>query len=306
MAAPRDFYEVLGVARDATAAQIQRAYRKLAREFHPDMNKSPEAEDRFKEVAEAYEVLSDAEQRRRYDAFGSDFRRVPDGVDPAAWSSSRAGSSGAGRRRTRTATGANVTGDADFSSIFEDLFGGRFGSVAGADQEAEIVLSVDEAFRGTKRRFEVGSAGRSIEVNVPAGVRAGQRIRLAGQGGEGFGDGRRGDLYLRVRIAPDPRYRLDGRNLHVDLPLAPWEAALGVTLAVATPGGDEKVEVPPGTSSGQQVRVVGKGLPSRAGKAGDLVAEVRIVVPRRLTKEERRLFEELGRTSHFDARKAAR
>jgi curved DNA-binding protein len=313
MAAKRDFYEVLGVARSATPEEIQRAYRKLARTYHPDVNHDPGAEERFKEVSEAYDVLSDPETRRRYDSFGHDFRQVPEGVDPETWARARAG---AGRTRSRGAeapqgqwyTSGGGTGDVDFEELFGDLFnGGRrrnWGPIPGADQEAELELSVEEAYRGGKRSITIsGPDGpRMLDVTIPMGVTDGQRIRLAGQGAKGTGGAPAGDLYLVVRLAPHPRYRVEGRTVYVELPLAPWEAALGTTVAVDTPVGEAKVRVPPGTSSGRRLRLRGRGLPNPRGTAGDLFAEVRIMVPASLTDNERRLFEELAATSTFDPR----
>jgi curved DNA-binding protein len=310
--ARRDFYEVLGVPRDASADDIQRAYRKLARTLHPDVNKDPGAEDRFKEVSEAYDVLSDPEMRRRYDAFGHDFRQVPEGVDPETWARARAGASRAGARRARAGAGGPSQewygGGIDFEDLFGDVFGaGRrsWGPIPGADQEAVLTLTVEEAFRGGPRSITLaGPDGtRTYDVTIPPGVTDGQRIRLTGQGGQGTGQAPAGDLYLVVRLAPHPRYRVDGRDLFVELPLAPWEAALGSTVAVDTPGGEAKLRVPAGTSSGRRLRLKGRGLPNRGGEPGDLYAEVRIMVPATLSEDERRLFEELARTSTFDPRR---
>ncbi|HJY73005.1 MAG TPA: J domain-containing protein, partial [Streptosporangiaceae bacterium] len=177
--------------------------------------------------------------------------------------------------------------------------------IPGADQEAVIDLTVEEAYRGTRRSvtLEGGGQTRTLQVTIPAGVTNGQRIRLAGQGGRGTEGAPAGDLYLIVRIAPHPRYRVEGRDLHVELPLAPWEAALGTTVAVETPDGEAKVKVPAGTSSGRRLRLRGRGLPNPKGTAGDLYAEARILVPRKLPAEERRLFEELAATSTFDPRR---
>ncbi|HEU4426634.1 MAG TPA: DnaJ C-terminal domain-containing protein [Pilimelia sp.] len=318
-AAARDFYEVLGVPKTASPDEIQRAYRKLARTYHPDVNSDPGAEERFKEIAQAYDVLSDPDTRRRYDAFGPDFRQVPEGVDPDTWARARAG---AGGRRGQAARGGPAPGDGErvwFGSgmgqdiDLEDLFGGMFsgrgrrgwGPIPGADQEAELELTVEEAYRGGRRSVTLAGPGgsRTFEVNIPAGVRNGQRIRLAGQGGQGSDGAAAGDLYLVVRIAAHPRYRVEGRDISVDLPLAPWEAALGASVAVDTPGGEAKVKVPPGTSTGKRLRLRGRGMPNPRGAPGDLFAEVKIMVPRRLTEEERRLFEQLATVSTFDARR---
>ena len=323
MAAGDDFYQILGVPRDASQEDIQRAYRKLARTYHPDVNQDPGAEDRFKEVSEAYDVLSDPQTRRRYDAFGRDFRQVPEDVDPDTWRRSRAGAragTGAGQARGGGAgPGGGFSfggGDIDIEDLLGGIFGGRgsrrgWGPIPGADQEAELELTVEEAYQGVRRSVTVsGGDGtrRSLEVTVPAGVTDGQRIRLAGQGGRGSDGARNGDLYLVVRIAPHPRYRLDGRDLYVELLLSPWEAALGTSVAVETPGGEVKVKVPGGTSSGRRIRLRGRGLPNpkgatSKGRPGDLFAEARIMVPARLSRAERRLFEQLAAESGFDPRK---
>jgi curved DNA-binding protein len=320
MAPAQDFYEVLGVPRTADQKEIQRAYRKLARTYHPDVNKDPGAEDRFKQISEAYDVLSDPDTRRRYDTFGRDFRQVPEGMDPDTWARARRAGPGAGARRgaeagrTRTAGGVDV----DLEDILGDIFGGGFGAgfgrqaggwgpVPGADQEAELVLTVEEAYRGGRRSVTLSGdseGARSYEVTIPPGVTDGQRIRLAGQGGHGGDGGAPGDLYLVVRIAPHPRYRLEGRDLYVDLALAPWEAALGASVPVDTPDGEAKVTVPAGTSSGRRLRLRGRGLPNPRGTPGDLYAEARILVPARPGDEERRLFQRLSEVSDFDPRRS--
>jgi len=309
----RDFYEVLGVSRTATQDEIQRAYRKLARQHHPDVNKDPGAEDRFKEVSEAYNVLSDPQTRRRYDAFGPDFRQVPEDVDPEAFQRSRAGA-GAGQARGAGGAGGfgaglgDDLGGIDIEDLLGGIFGGGgfrgFGPIRGADQEAGLELTVEEAFQGGHRSvtLEGPDGRRTLDVRIPAGVADGQRIRLAGQGGRGSEGAPDGDLYFVVRIAPHPRYRVDGRDLYVDLPLAPWEAALGTSVAVETPGGEMKVKVPPGTSSGKRLRLRERGLPHPRGRHGHLYAEVKIIVPAKLTNEERRLFEQLAAASTFDPR----
>jgi curved DNA-binding protein len=336
MAEGRDFYEILGVPRSASQDEIQQAYRKLARTYHPDVNRDPAAEERFKDVSEAYAVLSDPQTRRRYDAFGPGFRQVPEDVDPDAFRRSRAAAGagagawagagrapggGAGRFGSGPGGPGGVfdsgpggafgagTGDVDLEDLLGGLFGGRpgrgWGPIPGADQEAELELTVEEAYQGGQRTVTLqGPDGqRSFDVKLPPGVTDGQRIRLAGQGGRGSDGARPGDLYLVIRIAPHPRYRVHGRDLYIDLPLAPWEAALGTSVAVDTPGGEAKVKVPPGTSSGRRLRLRGRGLPHHRGKAGHLYAEVKIMVPDKLSREERQLFEQLAATSAFNPRR---
>lgn len=309
MADGEDFYQILGVPRDADQDEIQRAYRRLARTYHPDVNSDPAAEDRFKEVSAAYDVLSDPQARRRYDAFGSDFRQVPEDVDPDTWRRARS----AGARAGSQGQGAGFSGgNIDLDDLFGAFFGGRggrtgrsWGPVPGADQEAELELTIEEAYQGTRKSITLAGgdgARRSFDVTVPPGVTDGQRIRLAGQGGRGSGGAQSGDLYLTVRIAPHPRYRLDGRDLFAELRLSPWEAALGTSVPLDTPGGEVKVKVPTGTSCGRQIRLRGRGLPNPKGKAGDLFAEARIMTPPRLTRAERRLFEQLAAESAFQPR----
>jgi curved DNA-binding protein len=333
--ATTDYYQVLGVDRSASQQDIQRAYRKLARRFHPDLNKEPGAEERFKQIHEAYEVLSDDKKRARYDRFGEAWRQVPEDYDGPAPGAGPFGGAGGGRRVYVNTGGPGGAGfseagfaeagfaGADFGGVdFEDLLGGLFGgrtggmgagragfggtrvSAPGADTEAEIELSVEDAYAGGRRRITLQTAAgpRHYEVTIPAGVTDGQRIRLAGQGASGLGGGPPGDLYLMVRLAPHPRYRVDGRDVTVELPVAPWEAALGASVPVDTPGEPVQVQVPAGSSSGRRLRLRGRGLPNPKGAAGDLYAEVKIVVPARPSDEERALWRQLAETSAFDAR----
>ncbi|WP_255945113.1 DnaJ C-terminal domain-containing protein [Streptomyces odontomachi] len=308
----RDFYSVLEVPRDAGQDDIQQAFRRLARRYHPDINKDPEAEERFKELNEAYSVLSDPETRRRYDRFGEDFRRVPEDYEErvAAGAGARGGVGGRpGGGGVRTGFGGGFEG-VDIDDLFGGIFGrgagqgGAWGPVPGADQEAELPLSVEEAYRGGRRSVTLtGPEGeRTYEVNVPRGVIDGQRIRLAGEGGRGSGDAPSGDLHLRVRIRPDSRYRLEGRDVHVAVPVAPWEAALGAKVPARTPGGTVKLSVPAGSSSGRRLRLRGEGMPNPRGRDGDLYAEVRIMVPPEPSDRERELFEELAAASTFNPR----
>ncbi|OAN41839.1 DnaJ C-terminal domain-containing protein [Mycolicibacterium iranicum] len=299
----RDYYDVLGVSRDASADQIQQAFRTLARKHHPDVNKDPGAEDRFKEINEAYHVLSDPETRKRYDRFGEDFRNIPEDWEERVGTGA-GGFRGAGDSGARVRYGQGFRGGINIEDLFGDMFsgGGGFGPIPGADQEAVLDLTVEEAYRGGKRQLSLD--GRNYTVNIPAGVLDGQRIRLAGEGGRGSGNGPPGDLYLVVRIKPHPRFRLDGRNISVDLPVSPWEAVLGTTVAVRTPSGEAKVKVPQGSSTGRRLRLRGEGMPNPNGPPGDLYAEIKVMVPTKPTARERELFEQLAAESNFDPRRA--
>jgi curved DNA-binding protein len=300
----RDYYESLGVSRDASPEEIRRAYRVLARKYHPDVNKEAGAEDRFKEISEAYEVLRDPDKRARYDQLGSNWRPGQDvSQDP--------GFGGFEGFRGFGADGVRFDfGGDDFSDFFSGLFGSRTRSRGsngserfsrrGADHEAVLELSLEEVAAGGKRRISLAD-GRDFEVNVPRGVRDGQRIRLSGEGEAGLDGGPSGDLFLRVRVRPHTRFRVDGRNLHTDLPVTPWEAALGATVEVRTLTGTARVRVPAGSSSDRRLRLRGEGLPDAQGRQGDLYAIVKIRVPKSLSNQE--LFERLAAGSDFNPRK---
>jgi curved DNA-binding protein len=293
----KDYYEVLGVPRDASQDEIRRTYRKLAREYHPDLNRESDAEDRFKELGEAYEVLSDPDKRERYDGLGAQWRageRASGGGDFEDLFG-RQGSGGDARVEF---------GDGDFSEFFERLFGEGAaarpsGRLRGVDREAVLDLSLEEALAGGRRRLSFEDGG-SVDVNIPAGVREGQRIRLADQGGAGRNGGPSGDLYLRVRLKPHATFRRRGDDLDLDLPVAPWEASLGATVPVPTLTGTARVRVPAGSSSGRRLRLRGRGLPKQGGGHGDLHAIVRITVPKHLSEQERDLFEKLAEVSGFN------
>jgi curved DNA-binding protein len=316
----RDYYETLGVDRDASEEDIRRAYRRLARENHPDVNRDPEAEDRFKEISEAYEVLRDPDRRERYDRLGPNWKAGQDVSGASGFGGGRTGGfSGGGfgggdfggfEDVRFDFGGGGFGGGGDFSDFFEGMFGRtgartrgfNGGASRGQDQVAELELSLQEAARGGRRRVSLVD-GRDYEVNVPPGVRDGQRIRLAGEGGGGAG-GPSGDLFLRVRIRPDPRFEVEGNDLYVDLPVTPWEAALGADgIEVPTLDGTARVRVPAGSSCGRQLRLRGEGMPDGHGGSGDLYATVEIRVPKELSPEEREHFERLGELSSFNPRR---
>jgi curved DNA-binding protein len=291
-----DYYEVLGVPRDADQDTIRRAYRKLARKYHPDLNADSDAEERFKELGEAYEVLSDAEKRERYDRLGARWRETEREAPEESFEDFFA-NQGFG-------DGTRVPFGED---LFEALFGGRAGygggPLRGRDREAILELSLEDALAGGRRRLTLD--GRDVNVNFPAGVRDGQLIRLAGQGGDGRDGGPPGDLFLRVALKPHPRFRRRGDDdLDVDVAVTPSEAALGATASVETPTGTARVRVPAGSSSGRRLRLRGRGLPKRGGGTGDLHAVVKIVVPKELTDRERELYEQLAESSTVEPREA--
>jgi curved DNA-binding protein len=307
----RDYYEVLGVPRDASEEDIRRAYRKLARQNHPDVNKEPGAEDRFKEISEAYEVLRDPEKRERYDRLGANWKAGQDVSGAQGFEGFEGFGQQGGFGDIRFDFGGGDAGG-DFSDFFEGLFGARGSrggrragfdgfSMRGSDQEMVLELSLEEAARGGRRKISLAD-GRDYEVNIPAGVRDGQRIRLAGEGGAGMSGGPSGDLFLRVRLRPHPHFRVEGRDLHTDLPVTPWEAALGATVSVPTLEGSSRVRVPPGSSCGRKLRLRGQGMPGPRGGHGDLYAAVKIEVPKTLTDEEREHFEALASVSPFNPR----
>ena len=291
----RDYYEVLGVARTATAEEIKRAYRKLARKHHPDLKPAPErtaAAERFKEINEANEVLSDPDKRVKYDALGQNWKNGMDFTPPP----------GAGRSAPGSADWEDV---GEVSDFFASLFGrgaGRRGrgdarvTFPGSDVEAELAVTLDELLRGGKRRLQL-LGGRTIEVEIPPGVRSGSVLRLAGQGEAGVNGGPPGDLFLHVRLAPHSLYRVAGDDLEADLQLAPWQAVLGDEVKVETLDGPVTLKVPPGTPGGRRLRLRGRGLPLANGQRGDLHAVVRILVPERPTDAERQAYEALKRAT---------
>jgi|SRR5208283_1885914 len=302
----KDYYAILGVDRAAGADDIKKAYRKLARKYHPDVSKEPDAEEKFKEMAEAYETLKDPEKRAAYDqlgrhAAGQDFEPPPD------WGQQFAGA--------RTAFD-----DIDLADLFAGLAGrqraGRRGPGAfssGRDYEAAVRLSFEQAFHGTEIELDlsvlesdaqgvVRRVPRRIHARIPKGVSDGQQLRIPGKGGKGVEGGRDGDLYLDIVVESHPWYRVDGQDIYLDLPLAPWEAVLGTTVRLPTPAGTVSLKVPPGTRAGQQLRLAGRGLARAGAPAGNLHAIVQIVVPSVVDGQERALLQQLAEASTFNPR----
>ncbi|MEO8039244.1 MAG: DnaJ C-terminal domain-containing protein [Betaproteobacteria bacterium] len=298
----KDYYEVMGVERTATQDEIKRAYRKLARKYHPDVSKEADAEARFKEVGEAYEVLKDPEKRAAYDRVGSQWKNGQDFEPPPNWNGGGA----------QFDAGEFGFGGGEHSDFFESLFGRRAHGAggprartqaAGRDSHAQIEIDLEDAYRGAQRTISlrmpvmdtqgnVVAQERKLDVTIPKGVRAGQHLRLAGQGSPGFGGGPAGDLYLEIAFRPVPHFRVEGRDVYMDLPLAPWEAALGATVTATTPDGPVQLTVPPGSRVGRKLRLKGRGIPGK--HAGDLYAELSIVLPpadTHATKAAYRAFE---------------
>jgi curved DNA-binding protein len=313
----KDYYKALGVSKTASQKEIQAAYRKLARKLHPDVNKKPDAEDSFKAINEAYEVLKDPEKRKRYDSLGANWRegenfRPPPGGDNVHFDFG----GGPGNFSFQDGEGGQ------FSDFFQDLFGsgrarGRARqdmpnwSTRGTDQETDIELTLEEAYNGVTKDLRLqqmeaeGSTyvpkTKEISVHIPGGVSEGKRIRLSGQGGPGAG-GQNGDLYLRVHLLPHKIFTLNGTDLEVEIALSPWEAALGTKVDLPTMTGKVNLTIPPGVQSGQKLRLRGKGMPATKGWYGDLYAVMKITVPKQLSERERELFEELSRVSSFNPR----
>jgi len=299
----KDYYAILGVDRSASAEDIKKAYKKLAHKFHPDVSKEAKAEERFKEISEAYQALKDPEKRAAYDRLGSDYQSGQDFTPPPDWQQQfRHG--GFGSANDAQAEGFSFD-DLDLSDLFAGMARGRRGAranapVRGEDYEARVHLTLDQAFNGTQLDLDLPK-GR-ITARIPKGATTGQRLRLRGQGGKGFNGGPAGDLYLDIVLQPHPLFRVDGHDLYIDLPLAPWEAALGATVEVPTISGAVNLKIPPATSAGKRLRLGKKGLPRPAGGEGDLYAVVQIVNPTVLDDRQRELFGELARHSNFNPR----
>ena len=344
----KDYYEILGVPRTASEAEIKKAFRKLARQYHPDVAKNKkQAEEKFKEINEAYEVLGDAAKRKKYDELGPNWSAGADFRPPPGWESFGGGNRTAGQG----ARGEDFEfqfGGTGFSDFFEQFFGSRgarsgggfgrsggfaeeeYASERGRDIEGDIMVTLDEAIRGSVRAVSVqraapcehcggtgrraghvcnvcGGSGRvpkteNYQVKIPAGVNEGQRLRIAGRGEAGIGGGSSGDLFLRVRLARHPDFAVEDHNLIYEADIAPWEAVLGAEVSVPTLNGRINIRVPAGTQNGQKLRVRGRGLPRHGGAGGDLIVTMNIEVPTQISESERKIWEQLARESRFNPR----
>ena len=302
----KDYYQILGVPRTASTDEIKKAYRRLARKYHPDVSKEHGAEEKFKDVNEANDVLSDAEKRAAYDQLGyyqpgQDFRPPPD------WGKHFGGG------------GAEFSGS-DFSDLFSPFFGGGMGGASvhggrrhgfggqgaprGRDVEANIILTLEEAFHGVEKQISLASTGDgmgNVRFRVPPGVLPGKRLRLAGKGQPSSYGGANGDLYLHIQIAPHERYRLESKDIYLDTPITPWEAGLGTSLLVPTLTGNVRMKIPAGARSGQKLRLSGRGMPEKGG-AGDFYVQLQMILPSELSEESQDLLRQLAATSAFDPR----
>ena len=308
----QDYYEIMGVKRDATQDEIKRAYRKLARKYHPDVSKEADAEQRFKSVGEAYEVLKDPEKRAAYDKFGENWKAGQDFNPPPDWD---AGFEFSG--------GGYTGGDAsDYSDFFESLFGqgfaqGRGGAgrqgyrVRGQDHHAKVLIDLEDAYKGATRAItlqspELDKSGhvvnrtRTLNVKIPKGVKQGQRIRLSGQGSEGMGQGPAGDLYLEIEFNPHSIYKVEGHDVYLDLPLTPWEAALGAKVKVPTPDGPVDLKIAAGTPNGRKLRLKGRGIPAKT--PGDLYVVPVITLPPADTDKAKELYKKMQQELPYNPR----
>lgn len=304
----KDYYKIMGVARDATQDEIKRTYRKLARKYHPDVSKEADSEARFKELGEAYEVLKDAEKRAAYDQLGANWKGGQEFRPPPDWNTGFEFSGGG-------FTGGDA---ADYSDFFASLFGRNFRAGGGApfhakgeDHHAKVLIDLEDTYQGANRTItlrvpavdaqgHVITRERLLNVTIPKGIREGQHIRLSGQGGAGMGKGQAGDLYLQVEFRAHPLYRVDGRDLYLDLPVAPWEAALGATVKVPTLGGIVELKIPEGSGSGRKLRLKGRGIPG--DPPGDCYVILAIALPPADTEAARMLYRKMAQELSFNPR----
>ena len=309
----KDYYDIMGVKKDATQDEIKRAYRKLARKYHPDVSKEADAEAKFKEVGEAYEVLKDPEKRTAYDQLGSQWQAGQEFHPPPGWDAGFEFSGGG-------AGGPDLGG---FSDFFESLYGRGFHQAGqpgrssrgfqmrGDDHHARVMVELEDSYNGATRSItlqvsalddsgRVVTPPRTLKVRIPKGIRRGQQIRLAGQGGAGHGGGEAGDLYLEVDFNPRSHYRVEGADVYLDLPLAPWEAALGATVKVPTPAGVVDLKIPAGSQAGKKLRLKGRGIPAR--EPGDLYVVLQIALPKAENEEQRRVYQAMKQQFAFNPR----
>ena len=306
----KDYYKIMGVKKDATQDEIKRAYRKLARKYHPDVSKEPDAEEKFKQVGEAYEVLKDPEKRAAYNQLGDNWQAGQEFKPPPDWDAGFEFSGGG-------FTGGNASAYSDF---FESLFGHDFSRARGGqaqfhargeDHHAKVLIDLEDTYHGAARTItlrtpELDAKGhvitheRTLNVRIPKGVKAGQRIRLAGQGSPGFGKGDAGDLYLQIEIKPHPLYRVEGLDIYLDLPVAPWEAALGAKVKAPTPEGVVDLKIPPGSVSGHKLRLKGRGIPGKP--PGNLYVIVRIALPPADDDRAKELYRKMEQELAFNPR----
>ena len=302
----KDYYNIMGVNRDASQDEIKRAHRKLARKYHPDVSKEPEGEARFKEIGEAYEVLKDPEKRAAYDRLDPNMQADQDFQPPPGWDSGFEFRGGA------------TAGAGGFSSFFEELFGHQqaYGAHAGhnatgQDHHAKVLVDLDDVFHGATRKItlqspELDASGhvrlnnRTLTIKIPKGMKEGQQLRLKGQGATGMGQGLKGDLYLEIHFNPHPIYRTDGRDLYLQLPVTPWEVALGATIQTPTPEGTVGVKIPAGSNSGNKLRLKGRGIPGNP--AGDIYVTLNVIVPPANDEQARALYKEMESKLAFNPR----
>ena len=316
----QDYYKIMDIERSATPEDIKRAHRKLARKYHPDVSKEKNAEARFKEVAEAYEVLKDPEKRAKYDQLGANWQAGQDFQPPPGWQDQR------GQRGQRGMEGQHFedfasSGESDFfDSLFRGMGGARGGgrasqgqdefSMHGQDQHAKIQINIEDSYQGAARSLQLRIQGadgavqnRTIEFSIPKGIRAGQHIRLAAQGGPGFGKGSPGDLYLDVEFLPHPHYRAEGTDVYMDLPVSPWEAALGAEIEAPTPTGRVEIKIPPGSGAGRKLRLKERGLPGKT--PGNFYFVLKLVLPAADSDEAKKSYADMaGAFKSFDPRAA--
>lgn len=301
----KDYYKILGLPKNATDTQIKKEYRKAARKYHPDVSKAANAEQKFKEVGEAYEVLKDPEKRKAYDQYGADWKT---GKQQQEYQKQYQGSGFGGQGGFDF--GSGFSGGGDYSEFFESMFGGsargrsgrRSRKQKGEDVNASITVPINDAFEGSTRRinFQLQSVSPdgqvvtkpvNLNVKIPKGIKNGQKIRLAGQGSPGHNGGEKGDMYIKIEFEKHPFFTAEGHDVYIDLPVAPWEAALGSSVNIPAPGGDVKLKIPPGSGQGKKLRLKGKGIPAK--KAGDLYVVLKIILPPANTDKEKKVYEDM-------------